>query len=121
MTGSDAAGTQENMPHIPSASSFSPNSSQQASELDYDVARQLIQHSQGGRLKINPTSQNSGQNENDSRFRRWDSVETSENVGPEDDQRQQTRSPSQTIVQKAGPDAQYMPMVNSPALGQVCR
>ena len=121
MTGLDAVGTQENMPHIPSASSFSQASSPQASELDYDVARQLIEHSQGGRLKTDTAVQNSAQNEKDSRFRRWDSVETSENVGTEYGQRQQTRSPSQTIAQEAGPDAQYRPMVNPPAMGQVCR
>ena len=121
MTGLDAAGTQENMPHIPSASSFSHASARQASELDYDVARQLIQHSRKGRPKTNSAIQNSTQNENDSWFQRWDSVETNENIGTEYGQRQQTRSPSQTVVQEAGSDAQCRPSANPPAIGQVCR
>jgi len=123
MTGLQAAAPQNGMPHIPGAASFSQPSSRQASEIDYDVAQQLIQHAQEGRVKTDTALQGSTQARDDNAYRQWESTDRNDNSAMDYDQRQQTRSPSQRsgALPETSGDSQNFPLASAPPMGQVCR
>lgn len=123
MTGLEAAGPQNGMPHIPSAASFSQPPSRQASEVDYDVAHQLIQHAQEGRVKPDTALRGCTQARDENTPRQWDSTDRNDSAEMDYDRRQQTRSPSQRsgALQESGGDSQNFPLANAPTMGQVCR
>jgi len=117
MTGLEAAGPQNGMP------SFSQPPSRQASEIDYDVAQQLIQHAQEGRVKSDTALRGLAQARDDSTHRQWESMDRNDNSEMDYDQRQQTRSPSQRsgALPETSGDSQNFPLANTPTMGQVCR
>ena len=124
MTGLEAAGPQNGMPHSPSALSFSQPPSRHTSEIDYDVAQQLIQHAQEGRVKLGTALQDSAQTRNDdATHRQWESVDRNGSTERDSDERQQSRSPSQRsgALHEPSGDSQNFPLVNVPTMGQVCR
>ncbi|MCJ1250329.1 putative electron transfer flavoprotein subunit [Trapelia coarctata] len=122
MTGLEAAGPQNGMPHISSASSFSQPPSRQASEVDYDAAQQLIQHAQEGRVKPDTALRGSAQTRDDATHRHWESMDRNDSAEMDYDERRQTRSPSQRsgALQETSGDSQNFPLANAPTMGQVC-
>ena len=96
--------------------------SQQSSELDYEIAQQLVQHSQEARdgsrgdiitsakdIGVSPTSVIDGTCNGDTITR--------------DDEHEirKRQSPPRSPLQDRPREGQYAPLTNAPAMGQVCR
>jgi len=123
MTGLEAAGPQNGMPHSTSASSFCQPPSRHASEVDYDAAQQLIQHAQEGRVKSDTALRGSALTRDEATHRQWESMDRNDSVEMDYDERQQTRSPSQRsgALQETSGDSLNFPLANAPTMGQACR
>ena len=96
--------------------------SQQSSELDYEIAQQLVQHSQEARdgsrgdiitsakdTRASPTPGINGTNNDE------DTITTDH-----EHDMQKRRSPPRSSLQDRSRE-QYAPLTNAPAMGQVCR
>lgn len=97
--------------------------SQQSSELDYEIAQQLVQHSQEARdgsrgdiltsvkdLGASPTAVLDGANIN------GDSI-----ANDHEQESQKRQSPPRSPLQDRPREGQYAPLTSAPAMGQVCR
>lgn len=97
--------------------------SQQSSELDYEIAQQLVQHSQeardGSRGDIITSNKDFGASSNPV----IDGTNVHGDMITEHDDRgfQKTQSPPRSPMQDRPRDGQYAPLTNAPAMGQVCR
>lgn len=97
--------------------------SQQSSELDYEIAQQLVQHSQEARDGSRGSFITSV---NDLRASPTAAIdETDNNGGPitndHEHEVQKRQSPPRSPLQDRPREGQYAPLTNAPAMGQVCR
>lgn len=97
--------------------------SQQSSELDYEIAQQLVQHSQEARdgsrgdlttsvkdLGATPTALIDGTN-----------IDRDSITSDHEHEIQKGQSPSRSPLQDRPREGQYAPLTSAPAMGQVCR
>lgn len=94
--------------------------SQQSSDLDYAVAKQLIQHSQRARYNTETEHLDSGRDRPPEDYEL--SSRDENGLGKLDYvSRQQRQMSPRTTSQERSLDAQYSPLSNPPASGQMCR
>lgn len=111
MTGLESVGDQDASLQGHSASEHHDrHPSERSSEFEYEIAKQLIQHSQGRR----PSPEGSG----GATERNGDQRSTDHALQP---QEESGRTSSQERPQERVSDMHYAPITAPPALGQVCR
>jgi hypothetical protein len=110
MTGLESAGEQDAALQGPSQSEqHEHHPSERSSEFEYEIAKQLIQHSQGRRASPDGGGAGAGVPERNGDHRSIDQGLRS--------QEENSRTSSQERVS----DAPYAPITVPPALGQICR
>lgn len=111
MTGLESVGDQDVSLQAHSASDHHDHHpSERSSEFEYEIAKQLIQHSQGRRPSPDVGG---GVTE-----RNGDQRSTDHGLQPQEDN---SRTSSQERPQERVSDMHYAPITAPPALGQVCR
>ncbi|KAL8803884.1 MAG: hypothetical protein Q9200_006046, partial [Gallowayella weberi] len=121
MTGLMTVGKQEMDPHsLPNAPQAQRTNSRQSSDIDYEIAQQLIQHAQGrgdsNELGSTPSASEIGPQDDLESHGAPHIHQTLSNGRPRSE-RDSRRSPSQD----RSSESQYAPLKNPPAMGQVCR
>lgn len=97
--------------------------SQQSSELDYEIAQQLVQHSQEARDGSRGSFITSV---NDLRASPTAAIDETDNNGDpttndHEHEVQKRQSPPRSPSQDRPREGQYAPLTSAPAMGQVCR
>lgn len=97
--------------------------SHQSSELDYEIAQQLVQHSQEARDGSRGDIPTSAKNIGASPTPADDGTNTKEDTITEDHELEirKRRSPSPSPLQDRPREGQYASLTSGPAMGQVCR